>query len=322
VIGVVGGTASAASRTLGHWISFAITTAMMIIVCGYTGKKIEFREGNFLSRYGPFIMVSIATPLILADIVRHLMSDTNFWPWCGNNDSYPRINQTWNDGCLWSSTEYKCDQYCCVPGKWTGNCGENGEGCNLNPIPVDAASCACDCTSNEIMSQLSPIGIIFTIVFTYLGFIFLSIGVLWNANILDKLKKIKHQWRLLRDPEYRRQCQEEAMSETAYVKYVISRHNVVVFSKTTCPFCLKAKQALNEEGAVYEVIELDKKDNMIAIQDALQMVSNRRTVPNVFIKGVSIGGGDDTVAKHNSGELRQLLIDAGALKKSNTSINS
>jgi len=319
VIGVVGGTASAASRTLGHWISFAITTAMMLIVCGYTGIKIKSREGSFLKRYGPFIMVVIATPLILADIVRHLLSDTNLWPWCGDNDVYPRINQTWNDGCLWSSTEYKCDLYCCVPGTWTGSCGPNDEGCNFNPINVD--SCSCECTNNETMSQLSPIGVIFTILFTYLGFFFLSVGVLWNANIVDKLKKVKHQWKLLRDPEYRRRCQEEAMSETDYVRRIISRYNVVVFSKTTCPFCHKAKQALNEEGAVYEVIELDTKENMIAIQDALQIVSGRRTVPNVFIKGQTIGGGDDTVAKHHSGELRQLLLEAGALKK-NTSINS
>jgi glutaredoxin len=40
-------------------------------------------------------------------------------------------------------------------------------------------------------------------------------------------------------------------------------------SKSTCPFCKKAKATLLSEGAKFEVIELDQRDDGPAIQAAL-----------------------------------------------------
>jgi len=54
-----------------------------------------------------------------------------------------------------------------------------------------------DC-GEETMHCLSVIGVLFTIVATYLGFILLVIGTMWNANIVDKLKEIKEEWKRLR----------------------------------------------------------------------------------------------------------------------------
>jgi len=54
-----------------------------------------------------------------------------------------------------------------------------------------------DCP-DEVMHCLSIIGVLFTIVATYLGFILLVIGTFWNANIVDKLKDIKAEWKRLR----------------------------------------------------------------------------------------------------------------------------
>jgi len=51
---------------------------------------------------------------------------------------------------------------------------------------------------HENVSCLSPIGVVFTIIFTYTGFILLFIGTMWNANLVHKLKEIRRQWRLLR----------------------------------------------------------------------------------------------------------------------------
>jgi len=50
----------------------------------------------------------------------------------------------------------------------------------------------------ETMHCLSLMGVLFTIVATYLGFAFLVVGTMWNANIIDKLKDIKQEWRRLR----------------------------------------------------------------------------------------------------------------------------
>lgn len=52
------------------------------------------------------------------------------------------------------------------------------------------------------------------------------------------------------------------------------------------------------------IIRIDDGDK---IQAALAELTGRKTVPNVFVNGQSIGGGDDTVAKVQSGELQKLL---------------
>ncbi|CAM9520010.1 unnamed protein product [Scytosiphon promiscuus] len=97
------------------------------------------------------------------------------------------------------------------------------------------------------------------------------------------------------------------------VKEMVGKHGVVVYSKSYCPYCTKAKKALNEIGAKYELIELDQVENGSAVQDALQSITGQRSVPNVFIGGTSIGGGDDTVKLKKSGELLTKVTAAGAV---------
>jgi glutaredoxin 3 len=60
---------------------------------------------------------------------------------------------------------------------------------------------------------------------------------------------------------------------------------------------------------------LSSGDNIIDIQDALYEITGARSVPRVFVGGKFIGGGDDTAAKASSGELKQLLVAAGAVKE-------
>lgn len=55
-----------------------------------------------------------------------------------------------------------------------------------------------DCP-HENISCLSVIGVLFTIVATYSGFILLFIGTMWNANLVAKLRKIKAHWHRLRN---------------------------------------------------------------------------------------------------------------------------
>jgi len=50
----------------------------------------------------------------------------------------------------------------------------------------------------ETMRCLSVMGVLFTIIATYTGFALLVIGTMWNANIIDKLKGVKEEWRRLR----------------------------------------------------------------------------------------------------------------------------
>ena len=117
-----------------------------------------------------------------------------------------------------------------------------------------------------------------------------------------------------------------------------------------CPFCKKAKAALEKDlGSNFTVVEvslnkpercgacpstfvrdlrldacvkptrlavcvqLDERQDGEAIQDYLNQLTGGRSVPRVFVAGKFIGGGDDTVAKQQSGELKQILQKAGAM---------
>lgn len=91
------------------------------------------------------------------------------------------------------------------------------------------------------------------------------------------------------------------------VKDDIASSDVVVFSKTFCPFCKMTKIALENLKIDAKVIELDEVDNGAAIQDALAQLSGQKTVPNVFIKGEHLGGNDDTQAAIASGKLQEML---------------
>ncbi|KAK2163850.1 hypothetical protein LSH36_73g01000 [Paralvinella palmiformis] len=94
----------------------------------------------------------------------------------------------------------------------------------------------------------------------------------------------------------------------------IGGKKVMVFSKSYCPFCSKAKKVLQEyinSGELspndYEVMEIEDNPDMDAIQMELRGITGASSVPRVFIKGKCIGGGDETMAAHQSGKLKQLL---------------
>ncbi|KAI7262425.1 hypothetical protein KC345_g9436 [Hortaea werneckii] len=92
---------------------------------------------------------------------------------------------------------------------------------------------------------------------------------------------------------------------------IIDNNSVAVFSKSWCPYCKATKSLLSEMGAKPYILELDQVDDGADIQDALQEMTNQRSVPNVFINKKHMGGNSDLQAK--KGELPQLLKDAKAI---------
>lgn len=99
---------------------------------------------------------------------------------------------------------------------------------------------------------------------------------------------------------------------------VVSSHQVVVFSKSYCPHCRHALEALHSFSARTGyieplVIDLASKEGM-KTQELLATITGRRTVPNVFVGGSSIGGGDETVSLLRLGTLEDLLLKAGAIQ--------
>jgi glutaredoxin-like protein len=68
--------------------------------------------------------------------------------------------------------------------------------------------------------------------------------------------------------------------------------DVSLFTKPNCPFCEKAKMLLKGAGYEYEEIILGTQATLAS----LKAVSGHDTVPQVFIGGKRIGGGDDLEA--------------------------
>lgn len=102
----------------------------------------------------------------------------------------------------------------------------------------------------------------------------------------------------------------------AYIDALVKGNDVVLFGKTFCPYCKAAKTAIAESGAKVAgfagatVIELDEHEFGAEIQAKLVEKTGRSTVPNVFVGGVNVGGGDDTVELHESGVLAQMIRSA------------
>ena len=97
------------------------------------------------------------------------------------------------------------------------------------------------------------------------------------------------------------------MELKAFVSKTIDSHPVVIFSKTYCPYCKKAKEAMSNAGISFHAVEIDIRGDTEALQDELKSVSGIRTVPQVFVKGEFIGDSSKTVTLAESGELSKLV---------------
>lgn len=94
---------------------------------------------------------------------------------------------------------------------------------------------------------------------------------------------------------------------TNLVKDLTSKHKVLVFSKSTCPFCTKVKNLFSSIKVDPKIVELDQLGNGLAIQDTLSDLTGLRTVPNVFVNGQHLGGCNDTLKAHAENRLMPMI---------------
>jgi glutaredoxin 3 len=80
---------------------------------------------------------------------------------------------------------------------------------------------------------------------------------------------------------------------------------VKVYTTTICPYCVRAKMLLSKRGIAYEEINVS---NDTAQRDWLVKATGRKTVPQIFIAGESIGGSDELAAMDRSGELAKRVF--------------
>lgn len=69
------------------------------------------------------------------------------------------------------------------------------------------------------------------------------------------------------------------------------------------------KMILMNSSPAPHVVEIDQHPHGRELQAHLAQVTGRRTVPNVMVNGVSIGGGDEMRTLEASGKLAATLLD-------------
>ncbi len=79
---------------------------------------------------------------------------------------------------------------------------------------------------------------------------------------------------------------------------------IVMYTTGFCPYCVGAKNLLKNKGAEWEEIRIDKERGK---REEMMERSQRRTVPQIFIGELHVGGHDDLVALDKEGKLDELL---------------
>lgn len=80
---------------------------------------------------------------------------------------------------------------------------------------------------------------------------------------------------------------------------------VEIYTTPICPYCLAAKRLLQKKGVAFSEIDVSRDP---ALREAMvQRAKGRRTVPQIFVGDVHVGGCDDLYALDSAGKLDPLL---------------
>ena len=81
--------------------------------------------------------------------------------------------------------------------------------------------------------------------------------------------------------------------------------NIVIYTKSYCPYSKECKEMLDGKGVKYEEKVID---NDVELQKEMEMKADNRTdTPQVFINGSYIGSGDDLKALESTEKLDEML---------------
>lgn len=79
---------------------------------------------------------------------------------------------------------------------------------------------------------------------------------------------------------------------------------VEIYTTQTCPYCIAAKGLLKKKGVAYKEIDVGADP---ALRQAMTERAGRRSVPQIFIGGIHVGGCDDLHALDHTGKLDPML---------------
>lgn len=85
--------------------------------------------------------------------------------------------------------------------------------------------------------------------------------------------------------------------------------DILIYIKDYCPYCDAAKNLLTQKGVGYNEIDVTKDSEQYKLM--LERSAPRRTVPQIFIGGLSVGGFDDIRKLDQEYKLETLLFPKG-----------
>ncbi len=81
--------------------------------------------------------------------------------------------------------------------------------------------------------------------------------------------------------------------------------SVEIYTSPMCGFCHAAKRLLTQKGVAFEEIDVWSEPSKKA--EMIQRAHGGRTVPQIFVNNVHVGGCDDLYALERAGKLDALL---------------
>lgn len=76
--------------------------------------------------------------------------------------------------------------------------------------------------------------------------------------------------------------------------------SIKLYTKSNCPYCVNAKQLIEQKAYKFEEIVLDGKDDEL---NKLKEKTKQNTVPQIFVGDEFIGGYSELAALELTGEL-------------------
>ena len=80
--------------------------------------------------------------------------------------------------------------------------------------------------------------------------------------------------------------------------------SIEVYTTRMCPYCVMAKQLLENKGVSYSEVYVDQDQDLMS---EMMQRSKQRSVPQIFINDLHIGGFDDLSELDMDDELEPML---------------
>ena len=79
---------------------------------------------------------------------------------------------------------------------------------------------------------------------------------------------------------------------------------ILIYTSTICPYCIMAKRLLDKKGVTYQELNVDTDPEL---RQEMMQRTKRRTVPQIYINDLHVGGFDELRALETRKELDPLL---------------